>query len=325
MNYFTYLIGEPIRRKNLSIGLLRLTQILQNRTNGKSSLLIQKICKFFKPEITLPEKSALLSTEEIRNSVNSLNELGWNILDFTLSTEEIDELYTFALTKPCWATNINECIILNKKEISGKYGRYYWKMQDLIETKIVRKLISDSALHAIAQEYIGCRPILSSISLWLDPVMDGSGKDDHKNDTYDPHIYHYDNDGPKFLKFFFYLTDVDRESGAHCVIQKTQHPIKDKKFAASKRYTEEELLNHYGKENEIVFEAPAGTIIAEDTMAFHKGTDPKKSFRLLLQFEYGLIDNLNVSEKNEENIVKVKINGLDQNIKSIVKKFYTNV
>jgi hypothetical protein len=158
--------------------------------------------------------------------------------------------------------------------------------------------------------------------MWLDPVMDGSGLNDHKKGQYDPHIYHYDNDGPKFLKFFFYLTDVDKESGAHCVIQKTQFPIKDEKFSTSKRYTEEELLTHYGKENEIVFEAPAGTIIAEDTMAFHKGTDPQKAFRLLLQFEYGLIDNLNMPEQSEEKIAKIKIEQLDQNIKSIVSKFY---
>ncbi len=322
MGKIDYLVGEPLRRKNPSIGLLRISQILQDRTNGKSSLLIQKLCSVLKPKVDLDKKSELLNSEQMTQTVDSLNRLGWKILDFKLSADEVKELYDFAFKKPCWAVDINERMVLSPSAIPGKYGRYYWSMQDLIETKTVQRLLADVAFHKIAQEYIGCRPVFSSVSMWLDPVMDGSGGGIHKDGVYDPHIYHYDNDGPKFLKFFFYLTDVDKDSGAHCVIQGTQHPVKPDGFDRSKRYTDEELLSYYGKENEIVFEAPAGTIIAEDTMAFHKGNDPKKAFRLLMQFEYGLVDNLNVPEHNEEKIEKIKINGLDEQVAKIVGKYY---
>jgi hypothetical protein len=44
---------------------------------------------------------------------------------------------------------------------------------------------------------------------------DPSAADFHFAGKYDAYMYHYDNEGPGFLKFFFFLTDVAAGTGAH--------------------------------------------------------------------------------------------------------------
>ena len=45
---------------------------------------------------------------------------------------------------------------------------------------------------------------LSLIVLWLNPAFKG------ENSQY---VFHYDNDGPAFVKFFVYLSEVTEENG----------------------------------------------------------------------------------------------------------------
>lgn len=323
MSLFNYLILEPLKRNVPDLAIFRLSQIMQSKTNGKFTLLCRKLFPYIRPKVQLPE-STLLNENQVVETASLLRKDGYKVLDFSLSQDEIGNLLNFCFSTPAWATDINEKINISPDNIPNQYGRYYWKMQDLIKNEIVQKLMIDSTFHKIAQEYIGSRPILSSITLWLDPVLGHEQNHGHKAGEYDPHIYHYDNDGPKFLKFFFYLTDVTKDSGAHVYIKGSHNPVKPQKFAESKRYTDQELLNHYGRDAEIVYEAPAGTIIAEDTMGWHKGSDPISSYRLLMQFEYGMLYNLNIPERNEEKIDQVHLDTLDSGISSIVRQFFKN-
>jgi hypothetical protein len=112
------------------------------------------------------------------------------------------------------------------------------------------------------------------------------------------------------------------DSGAHTYIQKSHSHIKPKAFRRSIRYQAEDLLAHYGPENEIVFSAPAGTILAEDTAGYHRGTTPKNHPRLLLQIQYAAMDIPHVEEFTL-GITPVKIDHMNQSIKRIAKKFVT--
>lgn len=247
----------------------------------------------------------------VAESVAALRKGGWNILPFQLSTQSIDEITQFSFSTSAYALCPSERIPVNADEPPREHPRYEWRISELISLPAVQNLLADSALYQVAQGYIGCRPVLTSITLWLDTVHDGK---------FDAHIYHYDNDGPAFLKFFIYLSDVDIDSGAHTYIQGSQGHIKPPQFHRSQRYNRDELLRHYGDANEMVFSAPAGTIIAEDTAGFHRGMDPTTRPRLLMQIEYAALDIPHV-EEFVLGVVPVRIAGLGAGAALIARKF----
>lgn len=310
-----YLFLEPVlKMKSWNLARFRFSQIMHDRTNGYYSLCLFNIFKYLYPKVVLPV-SSLLSNEQIKKSVIDLKEKGFKVLDFSLTKEEINSILDFAYTQPTYGQNESEATFFDPKNPPTKQARYVWKIADLVQNNVVKKLMKDSSLHAIAQDYLESKPVLSHITLWLDPVSE--------NQDYQPHVYHQDNDGPKYLKFFFYITDVDVNNCPHSFIQGTHRFHKNKKFAVTRRYTDKELLDFYGNENEIVFTAPAGTVIAEDTMGFHKGSTPKIGYRLLMQIEYTIQDVPYINElENEDDFIKSKIDGLDKNIKQIIGKLF---
>ena len=308
----TYLFGEPIKEKDFKLFWFRFSQIMHNKTNGKFNLLIQYLAKKWMKKIELPS-SKILSDKEIIKIVSKLKKDGYCILPFKLPDSYIKFLINFCINTHMYS-NEGNALKFDSEKLFYDEARYYWKMQDLIENITIQKILSDSIYAKIAQEYIGVMPILTSISLWLDPPS--------KNKTYSPHIYHQDNDGVKYLKFFFYLTDVDEKSCPHRFIKGSHLEIKPKQFSLTKRYTNEELLNFYGKEQEIIFTAPAGTIIAEDTKGFHRGSTPKSKYRLLLQLEFAMFDiPVNFRFCKDKNIKKLNVD-MNSNLKKIYRKFF---
>jgi hypothetical protein len=244
-------------------------------------------------------------------SVATLKKRGWDILPWRLTADDLAELRHFAFTTPAYAVHPDERIAITEGNIPRGSGRYMWRMSDLIRVPAVQRLVADAALHRIAQDYLGCRPILTNITFWLDPVQESS---------INAHQYHYDNDGPAFLKFFVYVNDID-EAAAHVFIQGTHGHLKPSQFGRAGIYDREELLSYYGAENEIVFTGPAGMILAEDTAGFHKGTTPSKGYRMLLQLQYTSLDHPQ-EEEFSGGLDKMWIEELDPGIKRIAKKFF---
>lgn len=314
-NAFRYLIAEPLKVRSLRLFNFRFAQLLHERANGRLDFLYGVMASGFASKVPLPEPT-LLSKESIQHVVESLQKNGWAVLPERLSDADVDELTRFAISTPAYTKSMDDERLVSFSTTStapSANSRYVWRMDRLIKNLTVQRLVTESAFHHIAQEYLGARPILTSITLWLDPVFDGCPEE---------HIYHYDNDGPRFVKFFIYLTDVDFESGAHTYIQRTHGHIKPRPFKLSRRYDRDGLLRYYGKENEIVFSAPRGTVIVEDTAGFHKGTTPKTRHRLLMQFEYSLIDIPHIEELSDK-IRRVDIPSLHPAIARISRKFFT--
>lgn len=310
-NKVRYIIGEPVARRSASLFLIRIAQLLHERVGGRFDSGVCRMARVIKPKIALPTPQRI-DEHAIRESVAALNRRGWDILPFHLTSADLDEIRRFAFSTPAYGDDPTRQIPIDATHIPHERGRYEWRISDLIRIPAVQRLVADSTLHRIAQDYLDCRPVLTSITLWLDPVYDGS---------YDAHVYHYDNDGPRFLKFFIYINDVDADTGAHTYIQGSHSHIKPEIFRRSRRYDRDALLAHYGPENEIVFAAPAGTILAEDTAGFHRGSDLRRGYRLLMQLVFGVID-IPHAEQFSCGIVKAKLAGLDPGIRRIARKFY---
>jgi hypothetical protein len=305
---------EPIRVRSGALFLMQLSQLITDRCGGRCDALIRRVLSALKPAVPLPE-SRLMDEAAISATAAVLERRGWEILPWCVPPADVAALRDFAFSTPAWASSLDERILITETDIPNDRPRYYWRMSELNRLPAVQRLIADAAFNDIAQRYLGARPLLSNITMWLDAGHD-SGK------SFNAHVYHYDNDGPAFLKFFIYLSDIGMESGPHSFIQGSHHRRKPPQFSRVGLYDREAILAFYGKENEIVFTAPAGTVLVEDTAGFHKGTPPNDGhYRLLLQFEYSLLD-IPQPEEIAGFQQRIRVEGLDPSIRQIARKYF---
>lgn len=146
----------------------------------------------------------------------------------------------------------------------------------------IRNIASDPAILAIARAYIGKSARHLGTSLWWNYPT----KPDEKKMSSSAQLYHYDLDDFRFIKFFFYITDVGPEDGPHSLVSKS-HKNKPLKFTLNcRRYGDDEVSSHYGHDSIKIIEGKAGTGFVEDTFSIHKGGLPKANARLILQLYF---------------------------------------
>lgn len=161
----------------------------------------------------------------------------------------------------------------------------------------VKKIANDPFLKLIALKYLKSVPKFLGVNLWWTFPVTPSPSVQKKH----AHFFHRDIDDFKFLKFFFYLTDVKEDDGAHWLVLKShKHPphIALRDFFFTRRFTDQEISNYYeeGQIKEVT--APKYTGFAEDTLCVHKAATPKKDPRLILHIQFGLFNF--VPKENDE-------------------------
>ncbi len=154
---------------------------------------------------------------------------------------------------------------------------------DPMDCPAVDALVRDPVLLEIAHRYLGYRTKGPGPRLyWFFhsdlPRDERPGQSCH---------YHYDVDGYGFLTIFFYLSQTDRNSGAHVVMTGT-HKRKPLRMLLTPTVgrSDEEILDRFGSDREVVIEGPAGYGFLEDTSCYHKALAPRDSTRLMLQVAY---------------------------------------
>ena len=100
-------------------------------------------------------------------------------------------------------------------------------------------------------------------------------------------LFHYDLDRQKFLKIFFYLTDVGPDNGPHCYVRGS-HAHKPRQFYADRRFSDDEVARAFPAQDIREVHGPAGTIVAGDTLCLHKGKPLVSGSRLIFQLEFTL-------------------------------------
>ena len=308
---FESFVAEPIRHRRPDLAWYRISQLLHDRTNGAFDLAYLKAARFLMPKLPLPE-SPNLAANDISFVVENIERDGYMILPFKLTTEQVKEIKDFAFSNPGHGVDVRKDVQISPDDNLPGEPRYNWWMHDIAQVPTVQKMITEGPYCAIAQEYLGCRPVLSLVNLFIDKP---SGRPDGS------YTYHYDNEGPGFLKFFFFLTDVKIGTGAHYFIAGSHGNVKPKSISRAGYRSEDELFKIYDRQSEKVMQGPAGTILAEDTMGFHRGSSLTQDYRLMLQFEFSVVD---VPTKYEliRPLVPIEIPGLDEGVSSIVRKFY---
>jgi hypothetical protein len=217
-----------------------------------------------------------------------------------LPAATVAELREFAARNPCWAER-NPAFGFPPGQSDAareRLGRAFLLAQYFNigrHSPVVAALAEDPVLLDIASRYLGTRPVLVGANMWWsypEKVSDAA-----RNEA--AQMFHYDLDDFRFLKFFFYLTDVDEAAGPHVVVRGSHE---NKRFGSLKeslkvrRYSDDEIVRRYGADSIVTITGNAGTGFAEDTLAIHKGLTPRNSPRLLLQLQYAFNDYGNQSD-----------------------------
>jgi hypothetical protein len=150
----------------------------------------------------------------------------------------------------------------------------------------VQSILHDPKLLKIAADYLQITPICMGARLWWSHA-DAPPYDLKRAGQ----VFHYDIDDYIGLRFFFYLTDVDRGDGSHVVVRGS-HKYKrfSDRIATTRFRTDEDLINFYGSEAIVDLLGPSGFGFAEDPCIFHKGTAPQQTDRLILLIRYSMND-----------------------------------
>jgi hypothetical protein len=257
-------------------------------THGKSNDLLsdeisQKIGKY--SDIVMQGVLGNISQDMLIKAVNKMRQDGYYIFDQKLDTAAVEEIYRYAQQTPASYIDVNnsgqaytqdQIIFDSKKPVSP---RYQFNDTQVLSCLPLQKLIFDRSLFAFAQEYLGCKPILDIVAFWWSAPFGGKARNAAAQ------MYHFDLDRIKFIKFFFYLTDVDTLTGPHCYV-KGSHKTLPKEIDRDGRFEDEEIAAVYGAENLLELAGKKGTIMAVDTRGFHKGKELEHGERLLFQIQY---------------------------------------
>jgi ectoine hydroxylase-related dioxygenase (phytanoyl-CoA dioxygenase family) len=93
----------------------------------------------------------------------------------------------------------------------------------------------------------------------------------------------------KWVKFFFYITDVNTESGPHTFVAGSHKPLGIPFKLRNKGYvrlSDGEVASAFDSAKFKEFTGKRGTLIIEDTRGLHKGKHCISGDRLLFQLEY---------------------------------------
>ena len=150
----------------------------------------------------------------------------------------------------------------------------------------IEKVAHDPTLLKIVHQYLGYWPTKVVPHLTWSFVSDLPPEEQKKQ--YPPLNYHYDVAGYNFMTAYFYITDIDTQSGAHVMIKGSHNkkPTHTLFVSYSKLGSEEQLLSYYGEDKKLVIEGKAGFGYVQDPSCFHRLLPPIKSRRLLLQVRY---------------------------------------
>lgn len=163
-----------------------------------------------------------------------------------------------------------------------KTVRFDYAPDDLISDLTVQKLVSDPVILEIAQSYLGTLPVLDFVVMWWHTKSNNPDKEAAQ-------YFHFDMDRLRWIKFFFYITDVGPDNGPHIFVPGS-HADNGLPFGLRKngytRLEDAQVAHHFAEDSWKKFVGPKGSMIVEDTRGLHKGKHVASGDRLVFQIQF---------------------------------------
>lgn len=227
-----------------------------------------------------------LSEFQFDDAIKSLKRDGYFVFENALSTEFCDALLDESLKIKGFTRVMDTGGKVDYKLFdrhSPSSVRFDYKPGEILANKKFQEIIFDQSIANFAQAYLGNAPILDLIAMWWHTTFSSTP------DKEAAQWFHFDMDRLKWIKFFFYLTDVDSETGPHTFVPRTHRvfgiPIKLRRKGYT-RLGDDEVSRYFPKSNWREFTGLRGTLIVEDTRGLHKGKHCISGDRLLFQLEF---------------------------------------
>lgn len=304
--YVGYWLFKITRKTNwyAFVAFRRLFVLTKGRSNDAMS---EKLSKENAPYPLSSVSGVLghLGDQEISKIVSSIDNNGFYVFDASLSESVVNELIHFSLGLeaeliPPAKNGLKTSRYDRSKVLSP---RYQFKEQDVYSNPVIQELATDATLFRVAQAYLKCKPVQDLTAMWWSAAYEKEASSEAAQ------LYHFDMDRFKFIKFFFYLTDVDSSNGPHCYVRGTHKTMPDILWKDG-RIQDSEISSCYKKEDILEITGKKGTIMAVDTRGLHKGKVLEKGERLILQFEFtnslfgATYENIDLQGKLKEPVKK---------------------
>jgi hypothetical protein len=145
----------------------------------------------------------------------------------------------------------------------------------------ISRLCADPTLLAVASQYLGYRPQHVEPRLYWSFVCSVTHTD--RLAQWQTVDYHFDVDGYSFIYANFYITTVDRSSGAHAYIRGSHKRKPIWMLLHSANQTDKAVFEYFNRDREVLIEGAAGYGFLEDASCYHKAISPRTRERLMLQ------------------------------------------
>lgn len=240
---------------------------------------LSAIIRPFLPKVELNEGNNFLNIADNESKMlNDLNQDGFTSLGLALSEEQINSIKEKLKNMKCYDTGKVDTPVVDLNHVNQNVQLAHYKREDLVEIPEIVAIANDSRVLNVVSRYLGVKPTISNVNCWWSFGDRVAAKD--------AQFYHRDLDDYKFIKMFFYLTDVNVDSGPHIYVKKS-HKIN--KLLELRRFSDEEVKIAFDNKDIITLIEPKGSCFIEDTYGIHKGQLPLKGNRLLLQVQYSYL------------------------------------
>ena len=183
-----------------------------------------------------------------------------------------------------------------------------YRLADILAAPHILEVANDPNILDAATAYIGCLPTLFSINVYWSFA-------DTEIGSKTIHTFHRDVDDFRFCSFFIYLSDCQKDDGAHEYIRYTHRPDlmtgifdnidpgksidRDKFFSFLLEQGDSEYEKLFG---DIIdyFPGSAGDGFITDPWGLHRASPSISSDRILIWIRYGLYRNSAASRHDEQ-------------------------
>jgi len=236
-------------------------------------------------------ESAVFHGVDRADVVDQLRSIGlW--AGFALPEAIHREILSFAQRTPCFGNFDRQLALLpgEHAEAEKRFGRsilsgHYFER--VLQCEAALAVQRDPLLLAIARSYLGDQARVVTTRLWWSFPTKGATDSDLRLASQDK--FHFDLDDWRMLKFFFYLTPVDAESGPHVYLRGShaRRTIRHQTTLFVGRPAAD-VTRAYGAENVATLLGPAGFGFVEDPFGFHMGSLATRSPRLAMELGFGV-------------------------------------